>query len=838
MIPRIISGRWLHNLHPSHRPALRVALPLLGSLGLLLALAIALPAPAWLHGQASYLPLHMLLETLAIVVAACIFAVGWATYRRLGSGNLLFLACGFLVVACLDFSHMLSYQGMPVFITPADPEKAIAFWLAARLIAALTLLWLAFAPWQQNSTHQHTWRFLLVSLLLVAVVHLLILGYPHLLPRTMIPGQGLTPFKIASEYALIALHLLAALRFWQLMRYHQPFNVSDLFSASLLMALAEFCFTLYASVTDHYNLLGHLFKVIAYGYLFRGIFLEAVEQPFSQLARSSAKLQATLDAIPDLLFELDRQHRVIGFHPSADNSLQLDPKQMLGKRIRELLPRRILSISRDTFSRAGNQGYAQSQAFRWGNQTPAIWLQMTAAVRYTDNQPDGYLVLVRNITELKQQEERITELAHFDSLTGLPNRVLFEQQSNLALKLARRQQQSMALMFIDLDHFKHINDTLGHAAGDDLLRAIALRLRSCLREEDILSRQGGDEFVIALPGINAEGAGHLGQRLLESLAQPVHFAGNETIITASIGIAVYPEDGEHLGVLMQHADAAMYKAKQQGRNDFSFFTSDIQQHMARALLLENALRSAIEQQQLSLHYQPEWSLENRQLLGFEALLRWQHPELGNISPAEFIPIAESTGQIDRIGEWVLSSGLEQLYQWRQQGFTELQLAINLSAIQFRRQDLTEQVAKALQSRDIPANRLELELTEGMAMEDPVRARTQLSALHDLGVRLAIDDFGTGFSSLAQLRYFKVDTLKIDRSFIDMLGSDQGSLEMLRSIIQLAHNLGVGTLAEGVETEHQLDVLRSLGCQRVQGFVWGHPLPARACSSYLEQMADA
>ncbi|SDT90709.1 bifunctional diguanylate cyclase/phosphodiesterase [Halopseudomonas salegens] len=831
-----ISRTLLTRVHISHRQTLLPLLLLLTGMLLVLLLFMLMPPPLWLQGQANYLPLHMLLETLAIVAAACIFAVSWATHKRLGTHNLLILACGFLVVALLDFSHMLSYQGMPDFVTPADPEKAIAFWLAARAVAALSLLWVAFASWQTLSQRHWRWTLLSLGLLLTMAVHGLILGLPQHLPALFIQGQGLTPLKVGMEYALIGIHILTAWRLWQLMRLAQKFNASALFAASLAMAMGGFCFTLYASVTDHFNLLGHVFKVIAYGLLFRGIFIEGVDKPFNELAQSRAKLQATFDAIPDMLFELDQQQRVVNFHPAADSRLQLSPESLLGKTPAALLPAQALHVSKLALEQASKAGFAQSPPFVWQGEKRRLWLQLSAAARMINGRTDGHVVLVRDVTELKAQEERIIQLAHFDSLTGLPNRTLFEERVNLSIHLAQRQNSSLAILFIDLDHFKHINDTLGHTAGDALLCAVAERLGNNLRDEDTLSRQGGDEFVLALPGADAAGAAHVAQRLLDSMAQPIQFADNTTTITASIGIAIYPMDGVALGNLMQHADAAMYQAKALGRNEMHFFTSNLQERMSRSLTLENALRGAIERNELSLHYQPQWLLPEQRLVGFEALLRWQHPELGTISPSEFIPIAESSGQIIQLGEWVIATGLQQLASWQQDGHSDLRLAINISAVQFRRMELVVRLAAALHAHQLQPGCLELELTEGVAMENPVHASQQLKVLHDLGVRLAIDDFGTGFSSLAQLRHFPVDTLKIDRSFIEYVDTDNSSLEMLRSIIQLAHNLSVDTLAEGVETPSQLKVLSELGCGQIQGFIWGKPQPADACTRYLQQMA--
>lgn len=826
--PHPISSR-----DPSHRSGLQQSLKLLTGMLAFLLLISVIPVPHWLHGQASYLPLHMLLETLAIVISALVFAVGWATYQRQGSANLLVLACAFLGVAILDFSHMLSYQGMPDFITPSDPEKAIAFWLAARAMAALALLWVTWMPWQRAAAARLRWALLSAVLVATALCHLLILGYPEILPRTFIPAEGLTSLKVGLEYLLAAAHLAIVCRLWLAMRRPLQFNAAALLGASGAMALSAICFTLYASVTDHFNLLGHIYKVIAYGFLFRAIFVEAVERPYTQLADSQAQLQATFDAIPDMLFELDEQLAIRRYHASRDSRLDLPAEQIQGQALECLLPAEVMNICRPSFEQAARQGYALSPAFLLQLPPESQWLQLSIAAQHDTDKVCGYVVLARNVSDIKAQQARIAHLAHYDTLTGLPNRTLFTQQVSTALSLAERQQQPLALLFIDLDNFKNINDALGHRAGDELLCAIAKRLNRTLRDGDCLSRQGGDEFVLALPGVDADGAAHVAQRLLAALVRPIRFGKYSAALSASIGIAIYPDDSDDLDSLMQYADGAMYQAKHRGRNQFQFFTAGIQARMARQLELESALRGAISKQQLSLQYQPQWCIATRRLTGVEALLRWHHPELGQVSPAEFIPVAENSGQIITIGDWVMDQALQQLARWRASGHGSLIMAINLSAAQFHRSQLINQVADLLERHQIPASNLELELTEGMAMEDPQQARLQLDTLHSLGVRLAIDDFGTGFSSLAQLRQFKVNTLKIDRTFVDGLGHEYDSEVLVRSIIQLADNLGLNTLAEGVETETQLDLLRQLGCQALQGYLWGKPLSAEAIQKLLE-----
>jgi len=380
-------------------------------------------------------------------------------------------------------------------------------------------------------------------------------------------------------------------------------------------------------------------------------------------------------------------------------------------------------------------------------------------------------------------------------------------------------------MFVDLDHFKNVNDTLGHRIGDELLIAVATRLKSTVRDVDTVSRQGGDEFVLILPDTDADGAAHVAGKLLEAVAQPYQIESFELTVTLSIGIAIYPGDGETFEVLAKCADAAMYRSKHDGRNTYRFFTTEMQARSAPNLHMENALRRALERKQLLLHYQPQISLRDGRLIGVEALLRWQHPELGMIPPADFISLAEESGQILLIGEWVLRSAVRQMKAWMDAGLAPMVIAVNLSAVQFRHPHLPELVTQILDEEKLAPQYLELELTEGVAMDDAPAAIALIDRLHARGIRMSIDDFGTGYSSLSYLKRFKVYKLKIDQSFVRDISKDPEDRAIVVAIISLANSLGLQTIAEGVETEGQLAFLREQGCNEVQGYYFSKPLPA-------------
>ena len=444
--------------------------------------------------------------------------------------------------------------------------------------------------------------------------------------------------------------------------------------------------------------------------------------------------------------------------------------------------------------------------------------------------------LEKKAAEQKETDAYIQRLAHFDALTGLPNRLLLNDRCQHALRAARRGNQPVALMFLDLDHFKNINDSLGHRVGDEVLVELASRLKSVVREQDTVSRLGGDEFILLLPDTDAVGAAHVADKLLQAALKPFQIEQHELTVTPSIGIALYPKDGTDLDTLSKCADAAMYRAKGDGRNSYRFFTTEIQAHSDRTLLLDNALRRAMERDQLELHYQPQISMETGQTVGAEALLRWHHPELGAVSPAEFIPVAESSGLILPIGEWVIRTAVKQLACWVQQGMAPITMAVNVSSVQFRHANLPQLISNILEDAGLPARQLELELTESVAMTNPLGAIAVMDALHQRGVQMSIDDFGTGYSSLSYLKRFQVYKLKIDQSFVRDIEQDPDDKAIVGAIISMASSLGLKTIAEGVETEGQLEFLRARGCTEAQGYYFSSPLPAQEFERYVRESA--
>ncbi|MGH1370570.1 MAG: putative bifunctional diguanylate cyclase/phosphodiesterase [Cellvibrionaceae bacterium] len=452
----------------------------------------------------------------------------------------------------------------------------------------------------------------------------------------------------------------------------------------------------------------------------------------------------------------------------------------------------------------------------------------------------GVCTICTDITERKQaedalreQQSRLNYMAFHDSLTALPNRALFYDRINHGLARAKRSGNQLVLMLLDLDRFKYINDSLGHDAGDVLLKTLSGRLQESVRDMDTVARLGGDEFVVLLEGIqDSEDITSVAQKILLSVASPLNILGHEISTSASIGISVFPDDGQDTDTLLKNADIAMYKAKESGKNNFKFYTEGMNASAVNFLLLENDLRRAIETDQLMLYFQPQFDLQTGSLMGMEALVRWNHPDRGVVSPAHFIPLAEETGLIVALGDWVLRTSCAQQKKWLETGKYTRKVAVNLSPRQFREKNFPSRVAEILANADLPAQYLELEITESSAMEHAGETINMMNELNAMGLSLAIDDFGTGYSSLAYLKRFPIQKLKIDRSFVSDIAVDQNDAAIANSIISLAHNMSLNVVAEGVENDDQAELLRQRGCDMAQGFYFAKPMSVEQLDKHL------
>ena len=472
-----------------------------------------------------------------------------------------------------------------------------------------------------------------------------------------------------------------------------------------------------------------------------------------------------------------------------------------------------------------------------------VWISMaTSVVRARDASPRYYIAVMQDITEskraaeaLKRSEEEFRRLAQYDILTGLPNRALFYDRLNRAMSQAARDGSIVAVVFIDIDRFKHVNDTLGHAAGDELLKQLSERFCKCVRSEDTVGRLSGDEFAIVLTHLtNPQDAATVANKVIEALNRPFQLQGTDLFVTASLGITVYPSDSPDQDTLIRNADVAMYRAKERGRNNYQFYTPEMNRRTREMLDMESALRRALERDEFVLHYQPKVSLRSARVTGVEALLRWHRPEQGLIAPAEFMPLLEETGLIVRAGEWVLHAVCRQLHEWRTSGAPLLPVAINLSARQFLAPDLGPVIKCALEQHALDPRLLEVEITESSIMADAEEAIRTLEYLQSLGVGIAVDDFGTGYSSLAYLKRFPLRALKIDRTFVRDITTDPDDATITQAVISMAHSLQLKVIAEGVETAAQLAFLMRYGCDEIQGFLFSRPVSAAECAAFIAE----
>lgn len=689
--------------------------------------------------------------------------------------------------------------------------------------------------------------------------------------------------------------------------------------------------------------------------LLQRFFEQKVAQRTATLQETMSQLQATLDAIPDLLLELDLEGRYWDVHAPRGDLLTAPKAQLIGKLISEVLPQEAVKVFMAALQEANETGWSIGKQFNLPLPQSNLWFELSISRKIVTTSPNAhFLVLSRDITKRKQAEqqlrlhaqvfessregilitdanndlvavnrafteitgyapdevigknprllasgrhdksfydamwrdilnqdhwqgevfsrrkngdiypewlsislvrdqdgqivqhigilndlsahktaeERIQFLSNFDSLTHLPNRGLLRDRAQLALAGAMRTHSSVALMYIDLDRFKIVNDSLGHSAGDQLLQALSERLTGHLHADDTLCHQGGDEFILLLPNTDVDEAAHVARKILDIIAQPFTIDGQRLTLTASIGVAEFPQDGDNFEQLAQSADAALYRAKQSGHNTFQFFTRQMHEQAHEVLQVENELRQALEQGEFLLHYQPQVDTKTSKIIGAEALIRWQHPQKGLVPPAHFIPIAEESGLIIDIGNWVLHTAIRQVADWQTAGLPIVPVAVNLSVVQFRQDTLYQTVTQALSTSKLDPAMLKLEMTEGIAMENSERTINVLNQLHALGVGLSIDDFGTGYSSLSYLKRFNIDKLKIDQSFVRDLGRDPEDAAIVTAIIGMAKGLGFRTIAEGVETREQLDFLREKQCDEIQGYLFSQPLLAEVFAELL------
>ena len=526
----------------------------------------------------------------------------------------------------------------------------------------------------------------------------------------------------------------------------------------------------------------------------------------------------------DIILMMDDTGRIIEANERAIQAYGHSRDELLRMNVRDLQAPEALASFDVNWDRCGVEGLVYETVHRYADQS-VFPVEVSARLIETEGKHFRQAI-IRDITERKSYESQLERQANYDELTGLANRNLFQDRLNQALIFSRRHECGLAVLFIDLDNFKNINDSLGHDAGDALLTQVASRLTCSVREGDTVARLGGDEFVLLLSEIRAEDdVSAITQKLLKAMSAPFDIGGHELHITCSIGIASYPKDGKDRQTLLKNADAAMYRAKDLGRNNAQFYAAEMNVKAMERLMLESGLRHALERNEFLLHYQPQVDLRTGEITGMEALVRWQHPELGLVSPARFIPVAEESGLIVPLGEWVLRTACAQNKAWQRAGLKPISVAVNLSARQFRQPNLVEVVAGILRETELDPAHLELELTESLVMQNVEVTIATLDRLKAMGIKLSIDDFGTGYSSLSYLKRFPIHTLKIDQSFVRDITTDPSDAAIAKTIIAMAHELGLMVIAEGVETEEQKSFLQQRHCDEMQGFFFSKPVPA-------------
>jgi len=551
-----------------------------------------------------------------------------------------------------------------------------------------------------------------------------------------------------------------------------------------------------------------------------------------------ARLVATLEATTDFVATTNAQGMLLYLNGAGRTMLGIDATDDISQvSLFQLSPAWSANFLRDALSIAHRDGVWSGECTLLArNGTEILVSQLIQAHHDANGAVEFYSAIARDMSERKRFEEELRHLATHDSLTGLPNRVLLHDRLESALLTAQRQQIAVAVLFLDLDNFKRINDTLGHTAGDSLLRQVAERLRARLRTTDTVGRRGGDEFMVIFNHpFDVKEVTTVVNKVRSAFAQPFICEGEELFVTATLGIALYPEDGQSAEVLVKNADVAMYRAKEKGKDQYQFYIAEMSAESRAQLTMEMELRRALERSEFTLHYQPQFNVRSGRPVGFEALIRWQHPRQGLLSPDQFMPLLEESGLIVSVGEWVLRSACAQWREWCANGRRDLRVAINVSARQFGSNDFVDLVRQVIAEEQVPPSCIELEVTETVVMQDVMRAAEILNALRRLGIRPAIDDFGTGYASLSYLKRFAIDILKIDQSFVYDVDNDPDDAAIIEAITSLGHNLGMEVVAEGVETQGQFEFLRAQGCDTVQGFLLGRPMSVDQVSTVIERM---
>lgn len=795
---------------------------------------LQLPVENMFTNISDYVVSHTIMEFLSIMISMMVFALAWHLRRQTSDSQVIIIGVGSITVALLDLMHALSAPGAAQFIVPNTTERTIDYWLAARFVAAVTLLLIAVLP--KREWKQQTWFILLAGALLIVAASFWLFTYEQdSLPLMYVDGQGLTTLKIALEYGLAGFYLLISILCLYKAWRQRDTEFGWIAAAALILSFSEIYLTLYTVVTDNFNFLGHVYKIIAYVMIYRAIFVAGIREPFEELGKEKSMIRALVDSLPDIIYFKDNKEKYLGVNQAYVEYSGMPEKDMLGKKDFEInLPG--LNESRTAQDREVIEKgiILRKDDVIIGSDGEETILDVIKVPFIGNNGESlGMVGVARDITEQMHAQARINELVYYDPLTKLPNRVyLMDRLQQEISTVEYNKKQKLALSIIDIDNFKAVNDALGRQAGDTLLKEVAYKLKHNLDTGMVLAHIGGDSFAILILGVSPEEAFEITETAIENIRKPVSISNLEVVVAASAGIAFFPQDGINYETLYNHAEAAMYFAKQEGKNAVSLFDQGLQEGIIEKARMLQELRKAIDNNEFRLYYQPQISIETKECVGLEALIRWQHPTKGLLSPYAFIPIAEETDLIVEIGKWVSREVICQTKKWVDRDLIKGKVSINVSMKRFGNSHFPEMIQKVLEECKLPAEFLGIELTEASAMNNPHVSISHVHQLREMGVHVAIDDFGTGYSSMNYLTQLNISCLKIDKSFIDNVTTNSNSAAIVKAIIQMSHTLGYEVIAEGVETEEQYNFLEENNCDIIQGYYFSKPLSLEDTELFL------
>jgi diguanylate cyclase (GGDEF)-like protein/PAS domain S-box-containing protein len=773
---------------------------------------------------------HSALELVSLVTALLIFVTGYSAALSPRKGAVVLLGIAFLGVGLFDFLNAVDFVWMPAEQALGDGSEGRLFGMGARLLACGALAVYVALPVVSDVSLARKRSAVLLVLVIVATLAYFG-GFSDVSQRPEL--------DVYFSIAIIGGNLLTLGLLWLRRLSLRDECVPALaFAAALSMIVEGMLIRAGTAAGNHFDLIEDVYHVASYLYLFHATVNEALRRPLDRMQTQNLKEKVILQAAPDGVLWVNQAGKILMANPAMEVLAGYRSDEMVGQNVSIFLPERIreshADSMRDFFTRptARAMGTSELKLLRKDGKVMAIDISLGY---WEDENERHAIAYVRDLTERKTLEESMRHRATHDTLTGLPNRWLFNIRLDQALSASRRRGSRVAALFLDLDDFKTVNDSFGHAAGDDLLTQVSTRLAQTLRESDTLARLGGDEFAILLTDVDvADEATVVAEKLLRALDSPYTIGVNEVVISGSIGIAFFPDDAMGSQDLLRFADMAMYQAKNAGRDGVARYCTDLNRHQHENMQMHMRLKDAIHGHGLTLLYQPQVDVRTGAVVGAEALLRWHDEVLGDVPPDRFIPIAESTGLILPLSEWVMQTACQQIAQWQAQGHF-IRVSINVSAQQFRQGDLADRLAALLERTGASARLLEIEITETIAMTNPMKAREQLDALVKLGCSIALDDFGTGYSSLAYLKALPVSVLKIDRSFIKDIPDDLNDVQISRSIIALAHSLGLRVVAEGVETQEQRQFLVQFGCETYQGWLYSRAVaPAALLACFMQR----